>query len=50
MTCIISFLLNIKSSRWQAKNLHIFVEIFLWSKDEKTDEKSLLVYEYSPDF
>ena len=47
MTCIISFLLNIKSSRWQARNLHIFVEIFLLSKDEKTDEKSLLVFGYS---
>ena len=50
MTCIISFLLNIKSSRWQARNLHIFVEVFLLSKGEKSDEKSLLVYEYSFDF
>jgi len=50
MTCIISFLLNTKSSRWQARNLHIFVEVFLLSKGEKSDEKSLLVYEYSFDF
>ena len=50
MTCIISFLLNTKSSRWQAKNLHVFVEIFLLLKGEKSDEKSLLVYEYSFDF
>ena len=47
MTCIISFLLNTKSSRWQARNLHIFVEIFLLFKGEKSDEKSLLVCEYS---
>lgn len=50
MTYIISFLLNTKSSRWQARNLHIFVEIFLLSKGEKSDEKSLLVYEYSLGF
>ena len=50
MTYIISFLLNTKSSRWQVRNLHIFVEIFLLSKGEKSDEKSLLVYEYSLGF
>ena len=47
MTCITSFLLNTQSSRWQARNLHIFVEIFLLFKGEKSDEKSLLVCEYS---
>ena len=50
MTCIISFLLNTKSSGWQARNLHKSVEIFLLLKGEKSDEKSLLVYGYSFDF
>ena len=47
MTCITSFLLNTKSSRWQGRNLHKDVEIFLLFKGEKSDEKSLLVCEYS---